>query len=154
MKLCQKAFAGYAAQRSAVLAGRIPRKTGNGRVRGAGKTMEPIYRTDGEWVAVYYEGNIFNIDGEWIGFVVGREVFDTGGLYLGFLSDDRRLLRKRSRPIDKPHLEPPARPPRPKIPATMPLVALLASLPYQIIDLFEEYPEKLTYVSETRPDME
>lgn len=116
--------------------------------------MVPIYRSDGEWVAVYYEGQIFNVDGEWIGFVVGREVYDTGGLYLGFLSDDKRLLRKRSRPRNRPRLQPPPRPERPKIPASMPLAPLLAALPHQIIDMFEEYPEKLIYVSETRPDME
>ena len=75
--------------------------------------MIPIYRTDGEWVAVYLEGNLFNVDGEWLGFTVGREVYDSGGLYLGFLSDDKRLLRKRTRPDDKLRLQPPPRPERP-----------------------------------------
>ena len=116
--------------------------------------MVPIYRTDGERVAVYFKGQVFNVDGEWIGFAVGRDVYDTGGLYLGFLSDDKRLLRKRTRPADKLRLEPPPRPERPKIPANMPLAPLLPSLPHQIIDMFEEYPERLMYVSETRPDME
>jgi hypothetical protein len=116
--------------------------------------MVPIYRSDGEWVAVYYNGNLFNADGEWIGFLHGREVFDTSGLYLGFLSDDRRLLRKRSKPSIRPRLQPPPQPERPKIPANMPLAPMLRSLPYQIIDMFEEYPDRLTYISETRPDME
>lgn len=116
--------------------------------------MVPLYRSDGEWVAVYIEGHIFNVDGEWIGFVVGREVYDPGGMYLGFLSDDRRLLRKRSRPRSKQRLTPPDRPPRPKIPASMPLAPLMRSLPHYIIDMFEEYPEKLSFISETRPDME
>lgn len=116
--------------------------------------MTPIYRSDGEWVAVYEQGNLFNVDGEWIGFVNGREVYDTAGQYLGFLSDDRRLLRKRSRTRKPPHKEPPVRPPRPRIPAHMPLAPLMRELPHQIIDLFEEYPERLIYISETRPDME
>jgi len=116
--------------------------------------MVPIYRTDGEWVAVYLEGNLFNIDGEWIGFNVGRDVYNPGGMYLGYLSDDRRLLRKRTRPRDYPRLTPPPRPKRPKIPANMPLAPMLRSLPHQIIDLFEEYPDQLMFVSETRPDME
>ena len=116
--------------------------------------MVPIYRTDGEWVAVYEKGHLFNNDGEWIGFVVGREVYDTGGVYLGFFSDDRRLLRKRTRPQDKQRKRPPARPSRPDIPASMPLAPLLRSLPHHIIDMFEEFPEKLTFVSETRPDMD
>lgn len=116
--------------------------------------MIPIYRTDGEWVAVYEQGHVFNIDGEWLGFVVGREVYDTAGLYLGFLSDDKRLLRKRSLTQFPPRIEPPPAPPRPRMPISMPLVPLLRELPHQIIDMFEEYPERLIYVSETRPDME
>ena len=116
--------------------------------------MIPIYRSDGEWVAVYKKGHIFNVDGEWLGFVVGREVFDTGGSYLGFLSDDKRLLRKRTRPIDRPMHTPPPTPERPNIPANMPLAPLFRALPHQIIDMFEEFPEKLIYISETRPDME
>lgn len=116
--------------------------------------MVPIYRSDGEWVAVYKEGHLFNIDGEWLGFVVGREVYDPAGMYLGFLSDDKRLLRKRSLPRNIPHRAPPSRPDRPRIPASMPLAPLLSALPHQIIDMFEEYPERLIFVSETRPDMD
>lgn len=116
--------------------------------------MIQIYRSDGEWVAVYEKGHIFNVDGEWLGFVVGREVFDTGGSYLGFLSDDKRLLRKRTRPLEMQIFDPPRRPEAPIIPAAMPLAPMFRSLPHQIIDMFEEYPEKLSYISETRPDME
>ena len=116
--------------------------------------MEPIYRSDGEWVAIFYKGYLFNIDGEWIGFVVVRKVYDTSGKYLAFLSDDRRLLRKRSVSRDQLHIKPPPRPARPRIPASMPLAPLLPSLPHQIIDMFEEFPERLMFISETRPDME
>jgi hypothetical protein len=116
--------------------------------------MVPIYRSDGEWVAVYEKGHLFNVDGEWLGFVVGREVFDTTGVYLAFLSDDQRLLRKRTRPVTHPRHTPPARPERPNIPANMPLAPMLRSLPYTIIDMFEAYPERLLHVSETRPDIE
>lgn len=116
--------------------------------------MVPLYRSDGEWVAVYVDGHIFNVDREWIGFVVGREVYDPGGMYLGFLSDDRRLLRKRTRPVTKQRLKPPPAPERPKIPAHMPLAPMLRPLPHTIIDMFEEHPERLLYISETRPDME
>ncbi len=116
--------------------------------------MQPIYRSDGEWVAVYIEGNIFNVDGEWLGFVSGREVFDSAGQYLGFISDDKRLLRKRSLSERPPRLQPPPRPERPRLPTNMPLAPLMRNLPHNIIDLFEEYPERLIYVSETRPDMD
>jgi hypothetical protein len=116
--------------------------------------MIPIYRTNGEWVAAYEKGNIFNIDGEWIGFLVGREVFEPGGQYLGFLSDDQRLLRKRSPSRRLPWHEPPPRPDRPNLPSSAPLAPLLRELPFHIIDLFEEFPERFMYVAETRPDME
>lgn len=116
--------------------------------------MEPIYSSNGEWVAVYNEGHVFNVDGEWLGFVIGREVFDPGGKYLGFFSNDRRLLRTRSEPRPRPPKSPPPRPERPRIPASMPLCPMLPALPYKYIDMFEEYPERLLYISETRPDME
>lgn len=115
--------------------------------------MEPIYRSDGAWVAVYHEGNLFNADGEWLGFVKGRDVYDTTGLYLGFFSNDRRLLRQR-RPPDKPRLQPPPRPPRPRLPPNAPLSPMLRALPYGYIDMFEEYADQLTFISDTRPDMD
>ncbi len=116
--------------------------------------MVPIYRSDGEWVAVYERGHLFNVDGEWIGFVRGREVYDPTGVYLGFLSNDRRLLRKRSMAEVRPRLQPPPRPEAPEIPSAMPLAPMLPALPYSIIDMFEEFPDRLLFVSDTRPDME
>ena len=115
--------------------------------------MQPIYRSDGEWVGVYYGGNLFNADGEWIGFAKGRDVYDPAGMYLGFLSDDRRLLRKRTKP-ENPRLKAPPRPERPNLPASMPLAPMLRALPHQYIDMFEEHPERLMFISETRPDMD
>lgn len=116
--------------------------------------MEPIYRSDGEWVAVYERGNLFTAEGDWLGFVVGRRVFNTAGEYLGFLSDDRRLLRRRTLSDKPPRREPPPRPDRPDIPATMPLAPLLRSLPFHIVDVFEVAGDSLLYVSETRSDMD
>lgn len=116
--------------------------------------MEPIYRTNGEWVAIYDEGHVFSVSGEWLGFVAGRDVFDPSGEYLGFLSDDRRLLRKRNPRISKSKKARPTRPERPRIPSRMPLAPLMRELPYHIIDVFEEYSERLVFISETRPDME
>lgn len=115
--------------------------------------MIPIYQTNGDWVAIYTRGHIFNVDSEWLGFVVGREVFDTAGQYLGFLSDDRRLLRKRTLGRKVPHMNPPPRPVRTRPPASAPLAPLLRELPHHIIDMFEEFPERLLFVAETRPDM-
>jgi len=115
--------------------------------------MKPIYKSNGEWVGVYDGGNLFNADGEWVGFAKGRDIYDTSGMYMGFLSDDRRLLRKRM-PPEKPRLKVPARPERPRLPASMPLAPMLRALPHHYIDLFEEFPEKLMYISDTRPDMD
>lgn len=116
--------------------------------------MEPIYRTDGAWVAVYQEGHIFTSEGEWVGFVVGREVFDQQGEYLGFLSDDRRLLRKRVLSEQRARKLPPEIPQRPSLPANMPLAPLMKELPFHIIDVFEEFADQLMRISDTRPDME
>lgn len=116
--------------------------------------MEPIYCTDGAWVAVFQDGHLFTTDGEWVGFVIGREVFDPQGEYLGFLSDDRRLLRKRMISEPQPRKDPPAMPERPTLPAHMPLAPLMRELPFHIIDVFEEFADQLMYISETRPDME
>ena len=114
--------------------------------------MEPIYRSDGEWVAVFCEGQLFNVDGEWLGFIVGRELYDPVGRYIGFLSNDRRLLRTRREPGDVPRKVAPPRPQRPSLPSQMPLAPMLPSLPYGLIDLFEEFPARLIYISATRPD--
>jgi hypothetical protein len=116
--------------------------------------MAPIYRSDGEWVAVFSQGYIFNTEGEWIGFAIGREVFGTDGIYLGFLSDDKRLLRKRSLDVDPPRRSAPPMPERINIPAHMPLAPMFRNIPYQFIDVFEAFPERLLYVSETKQDME
>lgn len=116
--------------------------------------MEPIYRSDGEWVAVYEKGHLFTVDGEWLGFVAGRRVFSTAGEYLGFLSDDRRLLRRRHVEEGLPRRAAPPRPSQPEIPMRVPLAPLLRELPFHIIDVFEEEGERLLFVSETRPDME
>ena len=39
-------------------------------------------------------------------------------------------------------------------PPSMPLAPLLRALPYQLIDMFEEFPKRFLYISETRPDMD
>ena len=115
--------------------------------------MTPVYRTDGEWVAVVYRGHVYNVDGEWLGFMIANDVYDTLGRYLAYISADHRLLRTRREPRDKPRKTPPLRPERPRMPSGMPLAPMLPALNYSTIDMFEEYPERLIYVSETRPDM-
>lgn len=116
--------------------------------------MVPIYRTDGEWVAIFQQGHLFNVEGTWLGFAVGREIFDPNGNYIGFLSDDQRLLRTRTEPGRMPRYRPPEAPCRPAMPSRVRLAPMLRPLPYHMIDLFEEFPERFSYISESQPDME
>jgi hypothetical protein len=116
--------------------------------------MEPIYRTNGSVAAVVHRGHLYNTDGEWIGFLRGAEVYDPGGEYVGYLSEERRLLRRRT-PPDRPRLGVPPRPPRLRgISSRFPLAPLFPELPHSIIDLFEEHPERLRHISATRPDLD
>jgi len=115
--------------------------------------MQPIYRSDGEVVAIVHQGHLHNIDGEWIGFLRGAEVFGFNGEYIGYLSEDRRLLRSR-RPPKRELIPPPTLPTRLRgIPERFPLATLFKQLPYSTIDVFEEYPEQFRYVSDLRPDI-
>lgn len=116
--------------------------------------MIPIYRTDGEWMAAYNEGHLFTREGEWLGFLVGREVFNPAGQYVGFLSDDQRLLRQRTVRRPPANRTPPPVPPRPVLPSVAPLAPLLRALPYQIVDVFEDQPDRFKYVADSKPDMD
>ena len=59
--------------------------------------IQPIYRSDGEWVAIQHKNHLFNIDREWIGFIVDGHVYEPySGRYLGKVSQDRRLIRQRT----------------------------------------------------------
>ena len=73
---------------------------------------------------------------------------------LAFLSDDQRMLRKRSVMGEPRYVPPPPRPQRPNIPTGAPLPPMFRALPYSLIDMFEEFPERFSYISETRPDMD
>lgn len=116
--------------------------------------MQPIYRSDGEAVAVVHRGNLYNIDGEWVGVLIGAEVYGHNGEYIGFLSEDRRLLRTRRPPHRNRIVQPPL-PPRLKgIPERFPLAPLFKQLPFNLIDIFEEYPNRYKYIAEVRQDMD
>ena len=116
--------------------------------------MQPIYRSDGQVVAVVHQVHLYNVDGEWIGTLRGAEVYGITGEYLGYLSEDRRLLRVR-RPTERTPIVPPPMPARLRdIPGHFPLAPLFKQLPFGLIDVFEEFPEQFTFVSDLRPDME
>jgi hypothetical protein len=59
--------------------------------------MIPIFSSRGEVEAFLVFPNLFNRSGEWIGWVTPqREVYSVLGNYVGFLTNDPRIVRKRS----------------------------------------------------------
>jgi hypothetical protein len=103
----------------------------------------PIYTTKGDWFALLHSPYIYNTRGEWIGWIVEtNDVFDVEGVYVGWLSDEKRILRKRSK--NKYERRTPPNPPdRIRAPATIPLPPLMRELPYGVIDVLEEEPNRL-----------
>ena len=117
----------------------------------------PIYTTDGDVEAFLVYPMIYNLMGEWIGFVTKvREVYSVYGEYVGWLSDDPRILRKRSYNYDKPRLKPPPTPRRFSAPASSPLAPMMAELTYDTIDVLQEQPELMptTDSGEFRKDLD
>jgi hypothetical protein len=111
----------------------------------------PIYRSDGEWVALLEGRSLYDTMGDWIGWLEGREVFSRDGEYAGYLSDDQRILRRRARQR-RPLRTPPPPPPAIRVPAKVPLAPLFAEIPWEVVDVFEEEPHIFRYVSEFKPD--
>ena len=117
----------------------------------------PIYTSDGDLEAYLVYPNIFNLTGEWIGFVtLDREVYSVHGEYVGWVSDDPRILRKRSYDFDKPRLAPPLEPERLLVPPGGPLAPMMPELTFDLIDVLQEEPERLPTVDagEFREDMD
>jgi hypothetical protein len=116
---------------------------------------KPIYTTNGDCKAMLISPNIFNLSGEWIGWITSEnQVYDVDGLYVGWLSEDMRILRKRS----TAHIErreTPEAPNRIRAPATMPLPPLMAELPFSVVDVLDEEPERLHTIDtgELKEDM-
>ena len=108
------------------------------------KKAIPIYTTPGDWSALLVFPYIFNPIGEWIGFITSnREVFDVDGVYVGWLTDEPRVLRKRIIEGELPRRAVPDPPKRVRPPATVPLPPMMAELPFEIIDVLDEEPERL-----------
>lgn len=110
-----------------------------------------IYRTDGEWMALLFEGNLFDTLGEWIGWLDGDDVYTLDGEYVGYISEDGRLLRPRVLPY-RQRRRPPTQQPRFQAPASVPLPPLFKELSYDTVDVFEETPGTFALVSDLHPD--
>jgi len=116
----------------------------------------PIYSSRGEVDAYLVFPYLFNRSGEWIGLVTPqREVYSVLGSYVGFLTNDPRIVRKRSEDAVKPRLKMPPSPGRISLPATTPLAPLMSDLPQGLVDILVEEPERLHTVDsgELREDM-
>ncbi len=110
----------------------------------AGRRPVPIYTTPGDWTAILIFPFIYNTVGEWIGWVTpNRQVFNVLGIYAGWLTDEPRILRRRAFDGPLPRRNPPDPPNRIRPPATVPLPPMMAELPFEIIDVLHEEPERL-----------
>jgi hypothetical protein len=121
------------------------------------KRLIPIYTTRGDLGAFLRYPYIYNPQGEWVGFVTpNRDVYSVLGHYIGWLTDDPRILRKRSYDFLSPRVTSLPPQPRVRVPATVPLPPMMSELTYTHIDVLEEEPERLSTVDfdELREDMD
>lgn len=117
----------------------------------------PIYASNGEAEAFLAFPYLFNRTGEWIGFVTPkREVYSVMGNFVGNLSDDTRIIRKRSENELKPRLQPPPKPGKIAAPSSIPLAPMMSDLPLSLIDVLQDEPDRLHTVDggELREDMD
>jgi hypothetical protein len=78
------------------------------------------------------------------------------GLYVGTITNDRRIVRKRTTNTLKPRLQPPPPPKKIYLPATIPLAPLMGDLNNSLIDVLLEEPERLHTIDtgEYREDLD
>lgn len=117
----------------------------------------PIYSSRGEVDAFLSFPYLFNKSGEWIGVVTPqREVYSVLGNYVGFLTNDPRIVRKRSEDAVKPRLNVQPFHGRITIPAMSPLAPLMGDLSQSLVDVLCDEPERLHTVDtgEYRNDLD
>lgn len=117
----------------------------------------PIYASNGEAEALLAFPYLFNRNGEWIGWVTPkRDVYSVMGVYVGSLSNEARIVRKRSEDENRPRLQPPSKPGKIAAPPSIPLAPLMSDLPISLIDVLLEQPERLHTIDsgELREDMD
>lgn len=117
----------------------------------------PVYSSRGEVEAFLVFPYLFNRSGEWIGTVTAqREVYSVLGAYVGFLTNDPRIVRKRSADESRPLLKVASPPGRLNTPATIPLAPMMSDLTHSLVDVLVEEPERLHTVDsgELRADLD
>jgi hypothetical protein len=111
----------------------------------------PIYTTLGDWYAMLLFPYIYNTLGEWIAWVTPEnQIFDVNGRYVGFLTDEPRILRRRTYDNPIPRQSPPPRPGKLNTPSLVPLPPMMRELPYGIIDVCDEEPYRLRTLDHSR----
>lgn len=116
----------------------------------------PVFTSRGDAEVFLVYPYLFNRQGEWVGFVTPqREVYSILGYYVGFLTNDPRILRKKSQE-ERPRLRPPAAPARIRIPSGNPMPKMMGDVPFEMEDVLQEEPELLHTLDagEFRPDMD
>ena len=108
------------------------------------RTFIPVYSSKGDTDAYLVYPYLYDSRGEWIGFVTReRDVYSVYGQYVGWLSDDPRVLRKRTYSFNKPKITPPPNPGRLSVPALGPLAPMMPELTYDVVDILLDEPDKL-----------
>jgi hypothetical protein len=104
----------------------------------------PIYTSRGEAEAFLVFPYIFNRSGEWVGWATPqREIYSVLGYYVGTLTNDARIVRKRSEDEMRPRLKPPPKPGKIATPASIPLAPMMSDLTHSSIDVLQDEPERL-----------
>ena len=104
----------------------------------------PIYTTKGDVEAFLLYPYLYNRNGDWVGFATPkREIYSVLGYYVGTLTNDPRIIRKRSTGTLKPRLQPPPKPDRVFPPASVPLPPMMPELSHSSIDVLLDEPERL-----------
>ncbi|MEN8098249.1 MAG: hypothetical protein ABFQ89_04175 [Chloroflexota bacterium] len=116
--------------------------------------MKPIFRSDGEVMAVEHQGHLYSVEGDWLGEIRGHAVITDNGRKLGYLSPDQRLLNERTPRGNERQV--PGRRQRilHSIPMSFKLPPMFKNIPFHIIDVFEEHPNLVQKARELRPDIE
>ncbi len=117
----------------------------------------PIYTTKGDAEAFLLYPYLFNRSGDWIGFATAkREVYSVLGEFVGTLTNDPRIVSKRTTSTLRPRVKPPARPQKVYPPATIPLPPMMADLSHSIIDVLLDAPDRLHTIDsgEKRQDLD
>jgi len=115
-----------------------------------------VYTSTGDAAAYLAYPHLFNPNGEWVGWVTSsRDVYSVLGYHVGYLTDDPRVLRKRSDP-SRPRQNPPTRPRRINLPSHVPLARMMSELSHDLVDVLLEEPERLhtTDSGELRADLD